>query len=146
MSSEIYKSVSLPENYEVNIVNNIDDDYVLNKLPVPTGLLNNFIKNSLEHGTADQKQSRITITISCVKSRLGYLIIVEDNGCGIKYSKSIQGTKNGKGIELAKETIEIFNKINKEYRIKFSPHKNIFDNQNTAKGCGTTVFLEFSKK
>ena len=142
---ETYKVTTLPDDYIISIINEINDPYVLNDLPVPAHLLNNFIKNSVEHGSADDQQSEITIRLRSTIIPKGYQIIVEDDGCGINFAKRTGGTSTGLGLQLVNDAITAYNLTNREFKISF-PKASIFDKEDKNMGRGTIVILEFLKK
>ena len=141
---ETYKETKLGESYNVNLTNKIKDPYILNTMPIPSFVLNNFIKNSLEKGLAIKDQTEMTITISNIDSSNGYKIIIEDNGCGINYSKRVSGTKEGIGLKLVKEIIDSYNIDLQPFKINFSD-SSIYDKEDKNEGTGTKVILEFIK-
>ena len=107
--------------------------------------MNNFIKNSVEHGSADDQQSEITIRLRSTIIPKGYQIIVEDDGCGINFAKRTGGTSTGLGLQLVNDAITAYNLTNREFKISF-PKASIFDKEDKNMGRGTIVILEFLKK
>lgn len=142
--SKYYKEVHLGESYSVTINNIITNEFILTELPVPTYLINNFIKNSLEHGTEDPSQSAITVTVSSTETANGYKIMIDDDGCGINYSKLNSGTKKSEGIKFVLDSVENFNKIDTNFTINFSMDY-VVDKSNLGSR-GTLVTIEYNKK
>lgn len=137
------KNLSLPENYVINIRNDINSPEV-NNVKVPLLLVNNFIKNSVEHGTDARGQMELDIRISCKESLNGFSLTIEDDGCGINDAKARGGT-TGKGLKLAKQTIDFYNRQNEPYKILFS-EEEIIDKKEKKIGKGTIVKIDFIKK
>ena len=119
---------------------------------VPTHLLNNFIMNSLKHGLIgdeEEIQYVLDIKISALKTERGYAISIDDNGCGIEYTKSKkQNTRmESSGNDLAQNLIKVFNNFEgEEYLIVFSENQ-VFDKKHDLNdGKGTKVILQFIRK
>ncbi len=141
--ADVFKQTSLPNDCSVSVYNEITDEYVLNHLPTPSLLINNFIKNSLEHGFADKSIKKLEIRISAVSSPDSHVIYINDNGCGINYAKRNGGTQ-GEGIKLAKNIVRAFNKRKNQYHILFDSD-SIWDKSEKGEGRGTNVKIEFKK-
>ncbi len=150
--AQAFQIVHLGEGYKINIINEIQNDYVLNDMHVPTHLLNNFIMNSLKHGLIgdeEEIQYVLDIKISALKTERGYAISIDDNGCGIEYTKSKkQNTRmESSGNDLAQNLIKVFNNFEgEEYLIVFSENQ-VFDKKHDLNdGKGTKVILQFIRK
>lgn len=141
--ASIFKTNSYPDNYIVNVNSKIEDGSILAQLPMPPYLVNNFVKNSVEHGFLDRRATQLDINISGVIVSDEYLVVIEDNGCGINYAMNTPGSK-GDGIALSKKIIKQYNKTNKEYNIRFS-NDSITDKSDLLEGRGTRVVLKFIK-
>ncbi len=150
--AQAFQIIHLGEGYTINVINNISDNYVLKEMHVPTHLLNNFIMNSMKHGLKSdgrEIQYVLDIAISSKKTEKGYLLEIDDNGCGINHTRDMDGTakKDSSGNTLAKDLIQVFNNFNEEkYSIVFSDDM-VYDKQDIIpSGKGTRVILEFIEK
>ena len=134
----------------VTINNNLHDDFVLNRLPVPSHFLNNFIMNSIRHGLKGENTLSMEIDINSYQTKNGYIIEIIDTGCGINFTRS-NNTENefvSSGFGWARELIDIYNRSNSiRYLILFS-NFSVTDNSDTwgKEEKGTKVTIEFIKK
>jgi two-component sensor histidine kinase len=108
--------------------------------------------NSLKHGLIgdeEEIQYVLDIKISALKTERGYAISIDDNGCGIEYTKSKkQNTRmESSGNDLAQNLIKVFNNFEgEEYLIVFSENQ-VFDKKHDLNdGKGTKVILQFIRK
>ncbi len=143
LNIKIYMATKKSQEYSTILISNITDLTILNDIKVPAYLFNNFIKNSMEHGFDAFDKKDLTITVSSIKIKNGYQVFIEDDGCGINYSKINNPTsKESKGLSHSKEAIQKFNKTKNHYKISFSIH----DKSEQMQGNGTLVILTFIKK
>jgi len=130
----------------IAINNNITDDFILFKLPILSHFLHNFIMNSIKHGLKGGNIINLNIDINAYQTSIGYIIEIEDNGCGINYTMPINSKlETSTGLGWAKIYVEKYNNSNYEYRINL-PSSSIFDKSERRLGNGTKVIIEFIRK
>lgn len=140
--AEHFQEVAFTTGQKIDIVNRINDPYILKKLLIPTFLLNYFIKNSIEHGFADETQKILNITVDAIKTEKNISIMIDDDGCGINYYKKFKGVEKSKGMKRAIDTIAVFNESKTEYSIIFN-NDCVIDKSETGEGNGTRVIINF---
>jgi signal transduction histidine kinase len=124
----VYRALSLRESLSVNIHNKIPKQSPVLNQNVPSTFLTNFIMNSIQHGSKRRDIYQLDIEITSVEIKNGYRITIEDNGCGIIYSKRAGDYEQKKhsGINMAKDLIKQFNYTQRPKKIKFQ-EANIID-------------------
>jgi ligand-binding sensor domain-containing protein len=88
-------------------------------IKIPPMLAQPFVENAIEHGIKHLKgKGFISVSFSLMADRGYVLLLVEDNGIGIKASKKLKGKKSNKHTSLAtiiaNERIDVFNKGKKK--------------------------------
>jgi signal transduction histidine kinase len=146
---EVYKQEENLSDNVIQIINEITDDFVLNQLPVPSLLLNNFIMNAIQYGLGRGEIKRMNIFIRCFKTSNGFTIEVEDDGCGINYSKKNNRKRERKstGTEWVNKVLDVYNFSNNDYVIWFNNFQ-VSDKSDILgeHGTGTRVRIKIFKK
>lgn len=135
--AEIFNELLYNSSANIHIINEIADEYLLHDVKLPFSFLSNFINNAVKSGISGDSKS-ITIIISARKITNGYLVRIEDDGCGIKETMKLVN-ESSRGIELASSSIRIHNKVHKDHIIKFSKKSSIWDKRDKQMGHGTVV-------
>ncbi len=98
-------------DYKINVDPLIQSDLI----QIPPMLAQPFIENSIEHGIKHLKSSGfISISFTLMPEKNSILLIIEDNGIGIKASRKLKNEKSKNHTSLAtiisNERLDIFNK------------------------------------
>jgi hypothetical protein len=131
---EIFRITKLDRDINIAIAKQITDDIL--SLPFPKFLLNNFVKNSLEHGLSSNHNDFI-IKLSGEKTSTGYRITIEDFGVGINNSRN-SGSSTGHGLALTNRMIKVFNEESTQYKIVL-PENFIIDKSDLKAGTTGTL-------
>ncbi|MGM0620652.1 MAG: histidine kinase [Bacteroidota bacterium] len=137
-------------NFQVTVSEGIDP----HNTPVPSMLLQPFAENAVIHGLQNKEGER-KLKIEVLKeseqsehtrlahqaSKVGILIIIEDNGIGRAAAQNMGTNKNGKGSKLMQERLQILQeKQNEKY------HLQITDlNENGATGTRVEIWVPEEK-
>lgn len=113
-------------------------DAHFSNIHIPRLLIQNFAENAIKHAFTDVDYLG-QLHIKILRTPQGLQITISDNGIGRKkameHLRSIQN-KSGKGLELIKQQVEIFNRLNNT-QISFK----IEDTREAPKGRGTKVTI-----
>ena len=100
---------------------NIDIDPLIqsDQIQIPPMLAQPFIENAIEHGIKHlNSRGLISIRFTLMPEKKSVLLIIEDNGIGIKASKKIESEKikshTSLATVIANERIDVFNKGRKK--------------------------------
>ncbi|MGO1584978.1 tetratricopeptide repeat protein [Mesonia sp.] len=101
-------------NEQITSIIDIETDYDLDKVPVPSLFLQPFVENSLWHGLLPKKEGEKVINISVEEQKNHLLIEVKDNGIGRKEAEITKSKrkldKKSVGITITKELLDNFYK------------------------------------
>ncbi len=99
-------------DYQVTLQDGIDPG-----IAVPKMIIQTFAENAVKHGLVQKKgKGHLTINLS---PELHFLKIeINDNGIGMVESQKYNSGSTGKGMEIIKEFIDLFNRFN-EKKIEF---------------------------
>lgn len=99
---------------QFSFILNIQPEIELQKVLVPSLILQPLAENALLHGFHGiAYEGEITLNISRSKDRL--LLTFADNGVGITEKNATNGKRRSKGTLLNKERVEAFGRIHKSY-------------------------------
>jgi tetratricopeptide (TPR) repeat protein len=120
-------------NFEFNIVNNLDDNK--KEYLIPSMILQPFVENAIEHGVRLLKGRKGIITIHCSKSEENNIMIkISDNGVGLGSSAVNTHTGfNSVSTDIIRERIDV---LKKSYNINIG--LNISNNE---EGNGVLIVL-----
>ncbi len=88
-------------DYEINVDPEIDRNHFM----VPSMILQPIAENAIIHGL-QHKQDNKKLTVSVTKAENRILIVIEDNGIGIKASRG-KSASNGMGLKMNEERLKI---------------------------------------
>ncbi len=120
-------------NYTMILQEGIDPD-----IPVPKMIIQTFAENAVKHGLI-QKTGKGFLKILVNSEPEGLKIIVEDDGIGRLESMKYNTNSTGKGMEIIKEFISLFNSFN-EKKIQFEVH-DVFSSAGVLSGTSVTILL-----
>lgn len=126
-------------NFEINLTNEVDSDYIL----IPPMLIQPFLENSIIHGFKNKTNGLLMLNFSIDNDFL--YCVVEDNGVGRKSSVEIKENtkKQSLGMEITGERLstlsEQFN-VHAEFKVI-----DLFSNEN-GKAKGTRVEIKLPYK
>lgn len=103
--------------YEIKVSDSIN----ATSIEIPTLLLQPLVENAVKHGVA-QLLSKGKIAIEINKSGKDLIVAIKDSGPGFIEA---QENKEGFGIRLTRERIQLINQINKENSISLAFNKTI---------------------
>ena len=86
---------------------------------LPRLLVHTFVENAVKHGLRPLQNRRGLLVITVSKASNGFLISVRDNGIGRKESAKYKKYSTGKGLVIAREMVDLYNRLNNT-RIKFA--------------------------
>jgi hypothetical protein len=89
-------------NFEISIWPDIDQQNTM----IPSMLLQPIAENAVIHGLQNKPGNK-KLKIVVINSEDGLIIAIEDNGIGREAAKSLTTDKNGKGLKLIEERLEI---------------------------------------
>jgi hypothetical protein len=133
-------------DFQVTVSEGIDP----HNTPVPSMLLQPFAENAVIHGLQNKEGER-KLKIEVLKeseqsehtrlahqaSKVGILIIIEDNGIGRAAAQKLATAKNGKGSKLIQERLEILReKQGEKYRLQITDL-----NENGATGTRVEIWV-----
>lgn len=126
-------------DYSIQIDSNLDVDSV----DIPSMLLQPFIENSINHGITALKDRKGFIEIIMSQQNDKLLIIIEDNGIGIKKSEEQQTnyihTHKSRGMQIVNERISTLQQSeNRKIEIKIIDKQTDNDIRNSASS-GTRI-------
>jgi LytS/YehU family sensor histidine kinase len=127
--------ISLPFNFEIDIDPELKTDML-----VPAMIVQIPVENALKHGLMPKQDGACTLTISASKTENGSLILVADNGVGMKDQFEKIST-SGTGLKMVMQTIQFLNSKNKN-KIKFSVKEGNNNNENSS-GTIVEIFIPF---
>ncbi|NQU87373.1 MAG: histidine kinase [Mariniphaga sp.] len=85
---------------------------------IPSMLLQPFAENAVIHGLQNKPSDR-KLKIEVLKTEGGIIIVLEDNGIGREEARKVAAEKNGKGIKMNKERMELLReKYGEKYRLE----------------------------
>ncbi|MCU4162891.1 sensor histidine kinase [Carboxylicivirga caseinilyticus] len=120
-------------DYSIDLDESIDIE-----IEIPKMLIQIFVENALKHGITP-KDGNGQISISIINKNQTIKVTIEDNGIGRAAAKSYNIKSTGKGLQVMKEYINLFNDQNKR-KINF----NITDKYDTeGVAIGTKVEITF---
>ena len=91
---------------------------------VPSMLLQPFAENAVIHGLQPKSSDR-SLKIMVSKVEEGLEIQIEDNGIGLEAAKKLKDEKNGKGIKMNMDRLELLReKYGEKYRLSIAEIKN----------------------
>jgi ligand-binding sensor domain-containing protein/two-component sensor histidine kinase len=97
-------------NYNIEVDPQLDPDME----HIPTMILQPYIENSIRHGIRYKENGGGYLDIKFLKSREGFICIIEDNGIGRKkaneYKSQMHVEYQSKGMSLTAERINILNR------------------------------------
>jgi hypothetical protein len=132
-------------NYSITI----DDSIDINKVYIPTMLLQPIIENAIEHGLIKKNGEKI-LSISFYTKKKRLYVKIEDNGVGRKAASNNQ-KKSNKDIFKRPHALEIMKKrkkiLNNLFKIKFDyKYHNLYreDTQDVKIAAGTKVILSLN--
>lgn len=112
----------------------------LSQYCVPPLLLQPYLENAIWHGLLPCSKKDRKISLSFTKSENTLIIELDDNGIGRQIKPLDKKTREGKGMGITKQRIDLFNKAN-EMNIEI----NIIDKMNDlGESLGTCVVLEIT--
>jgi LytS/YehU family sensor histidine kinase len=76
-------------------------------------ILQTFVENAVKHGLA-HKEGAGHISLKINKIGDGLTLVVEDDGIGRAAALQYRGESTGKGMEIIREFIKLFNEFNQE--------------------------------
>jgi len=91
-------------NFDYSIT--VDDKIEKYSTVVPSNILQPVVENDIIHGLNHKSDNRMVKIIVQPDNR-GLKIIVEDNGIGRVAAAEISKTKNGKGLKLVEERLQV---------------------------------------
>lgn len=109
----------------------------VDKLMIPPLILQPLVENSLWHGIANSGENGL-ITLKVFRQDEGFLLVLRDNGAGIREAVQVQEKHQSMGMRLVKNRLENLSKAKKtsswsvfwenlapgfEVRLSFSPNK-----------------------
>ncbi len=120
-------------DYQFSVSDNVDAESIM----IPSMIMQPFIENSIIHGILPREEKKGLIKIDAHIEN-GYLIIlIEDNGIGIKESLKSKihniGDHRSQGMEITSKRIELIQKISKD-DISLEGPIQIFDNDGLING------------
>ncbi len=116
-------------DYQIEI-----DESVNMKLKIPKTLIHTFVENAIKHGLChSDKRGELKIKIS--KKLNKYLIIIQDNGVGLKQSKNFNSFGTGQGLKILNQILDLYFKLTK-IKVEYSMNDIL---TNTGKSEGTIV-------
>jgi hypothetical protein len=116
--------------YNISLQDGISSDILVPKMIIQT-----FAENAVKHGLI-QKSGKGFLSIRLSSELDSLMIIVEDNGIGRVESMKYNTSSTGKGLEIIKEFIALFNRFN-EKKIHFDVHDIPGDSGTIAGTCVT---------
>jgi two-component sensor histidine kinase len=128
--------------YQITIDSTID----VQKIAIPTMILQPFVENSIIHGILpQQKPGKIKIKISLVGRIV--LFVIEDNGIGFDTSmeqKNIQkNTHVSKGMSITRERLNVLRKVYQNEEIEVLGPIEIKNEQGETEGTRVEIKLPF---
>jgi len=126
-------------DYEFNIADNVDTESIM----IPSMIMQPFIENSIIHGILPREEVKGLIKVSATIEN-GYLILLlEDNGIGIKESLKNKshniGDHRSQGMEITSKRIELIQKISNNDISLVGPEEMVGDNGSIN---GTSVLIK----
>lgn len=127
------------DDFSFSIKNKIEVD--LNKLLLPTLLLQPFVENAIWHGLLPSENNKKLVTLTVDHHKDGIQIIIDDNGVGRK-NAVVKDQHKSMGNKITYERIQLFNKNNPN-----TIDCEIVDKTDSAGNpTGTSVILVMKKK
>lgn len=128
----------------IRVENHVTDEFVNNRLPIPTHFLNIFLMNAVQYGLRDDRIQHLSIGIYHKAVGPDHIIEIDDNGCGINKTRLNQNMgHNNTGFTLAAAMINEYNK--NKYGFKIHPNFTVIDKSEIGLGSGTLVSIVFQK-
>lgn len=125
-------------SYYFNYINTSKEE--LKQYNIPPLLLQPYIENAIWHGLMPSTKEHKEIIISIIKNNQSVKIEINDNGIGRQVKPLNNRLHVGRGMDITKQRIRLFNKTN-DFVIKFK----IIDKTNgEGETLGTCVILEIS--
>ncbi len=119
-------------NHQIVLALEVPQDFM-----VPRMIIQTFVENAVKHGLM-HKEGPGMIRISLKMDLETLHVEIEDNGIGRAASIKFQGDSTGKGLEIIRETIRLFNSFN-ETKISFEV-QDLVDPSGEA--AGTRVIIQ----
>ncbi len=96
----------------------VDEGIDIQNTMVPSMLLQPFAENAVIHGLQNKHTDR-KLKIEVFKIAEGIKIVLEDNGIGREAARKIEAEKNGKGIKMNEERLDLLReKYGEKYRLE----------------------------
>jgi len=129
--------------FEDKLEYNINIQKSENKILIPKMLLQNFVENSVKYGIRPG-DIPLRINVSVFNINNNCILIVSDNGMGIKNDKECSKKCSGKGIDMLMNIIKLENEKNTEkVMLDFS---DIKDDVGTTTGCKVQITIPLNYK
>ena len=129
--------------YQFNVSDNVDTESIM----IPSMIMQPFIENSIIHGILPREEKKGLIKVEAHIEK-GYLIIlIEDNGIGIKESLKSKthniGDHRSQGMEITSKRIELIQKISND-DISLDGPFQIVDNDGLINGTRVLIKIPVS--
>ena len=90
----------------------VDESINQSNIDLPRMLIHTFVENAVKHGIRHLENRQGILKIDVSKKPKQIMLSIKDNGIGRLESKKYNKFSTGKGIEIANEMINLYNKLN----------------------------------
>ncbi|MBN1820824.1 MAG: histidine kinase, partial [Prolixibacteraceae bacterium] len=118
MTEQYIKLEKLRFDFDYTVT--VDEEIDTQNTMVPSMLMQPFAENAVIHGLQNKPADR-RLKIEALKTGEGIKITLEDNGIGREAARKLTAEKNGKGIKMNRERLELLReKYGEKYRLEIT--------------------------